>query len=348
MLSVKSYTETARQVLAEKSKMFFSEHSLEQFRKNYTTILAVSLLFVVIVFYNFVYKPPKDFPTGVLVTIEEGSTLAEIAGRLKDMDVIRSSWWLQNFVRMIGGGDKVVAGDYFFSTPRSLLGVAKIIIRGEYGLFPTRVTVPEGASTIDMVDIFTKEFGRFDASEFLALARDKEGYLFPDTYFFLPNVRAQEIVRAMEENFYKKVFALDELQEKVKKFGKPWKDVIIMASLLEKEARDMETRRTIAGILWKRLDIGMPLQVDAVFLYINGKNSYQLTLNDLATSSPYNTYKYKGLPPGPIDNPGIDAIIAAVTPIESDYLYYLSDRHGNTYYAETFEEHKKNRRLYLD
>ena len=92
----------------------------------------------------------------------------------------------------------------------------------------------------------------------------------------------------------------------------------------------------------------MPLQVDAVFPYINGKNTYTLTLDDLKIDSPYNTYKYKGLPVGPIANPGIEAIKAAVTPEESPYLYYLSDRNGNMYYAENFEEHKKNKRLYLN
>ena len=121
-----------------------------------------------------------------------------------------------------------------------------------------------------------------------------------------------------------------------------------MASLLEKEARTTESRRIIAGILWKRLEIGMLLQVDAVFGYIINKGSLQLTLEDLSIDSPYNTYRYKGLPIGPIANPGLDSLQAATMPILTDYLFYLSDKEGTMHYSETFEEHKRKKRLYLN
>jgi UPF0755 protein len=120
-----------------------------------------------------------------------------------------------------------------------------------------------------------------------------------------------------------------------------------MASILEAEARTTETRKIISGILWKRMEIGMPLQVDAPFQYIIGKNTFQLTTNDLKFDSPYNTYKYKGLPPGPIGNPGLDAISATVNPIKTNYLYYLSDVRGNMHYAKTFAEHVINKEKYL-
>jgi UPF0755 protein len=120
-----------------------------------------------------------------------------------------------------------------------------------------------------------------------------------------------------------------------------------MASLVEEEARTLETRRTIAGILWKRLKLGMPLQVDAVFPYIIGKNTYELSIGDLALDSPYNTYKYAGLPPAPITNPGLDAMLAAVTPTDSPYLYYLSDRNGKMHYARTHDGHLANKAAYL-
>jgi len=121
-----------------------------------------------------------------------------------------------------------------------------------------------------------------------------------------------------------------------------------MASLLEEEARALETRRIIAGILWNRIKLGMLLQVDAVFPYIIGKNTYEVTLDELQVDSPYNTYKYPGLPVGPISNPGLSAIKASVTPIESKYLFYLSDKAGRMYYAENFEKHKENRIMYLN
>lgn len=123
-------------------------------------------------------------------------------------------------------------------------------------------------------------------------------------------------------------------------------DVIIMASILEGEALPKD-RQVVAGILWKRLSIGMPLQVDATFRYINGKGTYDLTADDLKIDSPYNTYIHKGLPPGPISNPGIDAISASLNPIPTKYLYYLTEKDGTIHYAKTFTEHIANKNKYL-
>ena len=120
-----------------------------------------------------------------------------------------------------------------------------------------------------------------------------------------------------------------------------------MASLLEEEAATLEDRQIIAGILWRRMAAGMPLQVDAVFPYIIGKNSFELTTNDLKTDSPYNTYTNRGLPPGPITNPGLDSILAAVTPQKTSYVYYLSDHDGNFHYSTTYEQHLQAKAKYL-
>ena len=137
------------------------------------------------------------------------------------------------------------------------------------------------------------------------------------------------------------------LEQDLSAFGRPLSDVIIMASLIEEEARTDDTRRKVSGILWKRLQKGMPLQVDGVFPYIFGDKPYDLTNGDLLIDSPYNTYKYIGLPPTPISNPGLAAILAAVTPITTPYWYYLSDRDGNMHYAVTHDEHLVNRVKYL-
>ena len=121
-----------------------------------------------------------------------------------------------------------------------------------------------------------------------------------------------------------------------------------MASLIEKEADTAEDRRIVSGILWNRIDADMPLQVDAVFGYILDRSGYAPTGSDLEIDSPYNTYENRGLPPGPIANPGLDALTAALHPAATEYFYYLTGRDGLMYYAETFEEHKRNRELYLD
>ena len=147
----------------------------------------------------------------------------------------------------------------------------------------------------------------------------------------------------MEDNFEAKINSLSAFATTTRSK----EDIIIMASILENETRTPEDRRIVSGILWKRLKLGMPLQVDASFVYVNGKNTYELTANDLKIDSPYNTYKYQGLPPGPIGNPGLDSILAALNPTTTKYLYFLSSLDGKMYYAQTFEQHKKNRELYL-
>jgi UPF0755 protein len=131
------------------------------------------------------------------------------------------------------------------------------------------------------------------------------------------------------------------------RFGKPEGDIIKMASIVEEEGRTMETREIIAGILWKRISIKMPLQVDSSFKYINGKTTATLTTEDLKIDSPYNSYTNRGLPPTPISNPGLAAIRATINPIKTPYLYFLSDKNGNMHYAITFEEHVENKLKYL-
>ena len=145
----------------------------------------------------------------------------------------------------------------------------------------------------------------------------------------------------MLENFNVKI--TPELNAAVAESGRDFSDIVIMASLIEKEAGSRKDAEIISGILWKRIEIGMPLQVDAVFPYIIGKNTYEVTLQDLEVDSPYNTYKYPGLPIGPISNPGLVSIKAAINPQKTNYLYYLNDTNGVMHYATTFDEHKINK-----
>lgn len=327
----------------ERLRGFCRTSLLSALRMYFPLMLVSALILGSIAVYLFLYRSPSRFPVGSVVTIAEGASVRASAAQLKAMGVIRSPLLLRALVRFEGKAP-IIAGDYFFSRPLSVREVVLKITKGDYGLVPVRVTIPEGATVFEIAELFEKKFGRFDKRVFLGLARDKEGYLFPDTYYFLPNVKAPEVVRTMQENFYKKIAGLS---EELSMFKKPLGDIVTMASLLEKEAYTMETRQRIAGVLWNRVRIDMPLQVDAAFLYINGKNTYELTRADLATTSPYNTYKNRGLPPGPIANPGLESLRAALSPISSRYLFYLSDRYGNMYYAQTFEEHKDNKRLYV-
>jgi len=314
---------------------------LDNEKKRYAYFIIIS---VFVLSYLFLFRSPSSFPVNKMVNINQGMTLVEISEKLKDLSIIRSELFFEAIVTVLAGDTGVLHGEYFFNKNLSSFGVARRVTKGEFGLEPVKVTIPEGSTIYDIARIFEEKFLKFNSVSFLEDAQAKEGYLFPDTYLFLPNVKEDQVVKEMQKTFELRI---SEIQKEIENFEKPIQDIITMASILEKEARTTESRRIIAGILWKRIEIGMPLQVDAVFPYINGKNTYTLTLEDLKVDSPYNTYKYKGLPVGPIANPGLDSIKSAITPIKSSYLYYLSDKEGNMYYAENFEGHKKNKRLYL-
>ena len=310
--------------------------------------ITISVLFAIVVAiqaYFLWFTPPKAFPVHTIIDVPEGITLDQAVRHLEKENLVRSSLLTRFFILVLDDESSVRAGDYYFEEPLNSWDMAKRIVAGDFGLTPIKVTIPEGATTYQIADILEERLGRFDAVTFLARTKDKEGYLFPDTYYFMPNATIEEVVETMEETFTERIA---ELQNRIEAFGRPLDEVITMASLLEKEARTLESRRTIAGILWNRLSIDMPLQVDAVFGYIAGTETFHPNYSDLEVESPYNTYKNKGLPPGPIANPGLRSIEAAVTPINSDYIFYLTGRDGNMYYSETYAEHLRNKQLYLN
>ena len=172
-----------------------------------------------------------------------------------------------------------------------------------------------------------------------------EGYFFPDTYEIKKGESLENIITMMLKNFDKKF--TKELKEKIETQDKTLHEVLTMASLLEKEVKNYEERQIAAGILWKRLKNGWPLQVDATVNYVTGKRSIELTKDDLKTDSLYNTYKYYGLSPGPICNPGIDSIKASIFYKQSDFWYYLTKPDGKTEFSRTLEEHNIKRARYL-
>ena len=314
--------------------------------KLHLAVAAAVLLFFVIFFFAFVVQAPKNFPYKYTHNIPEGSGLSGIASSLEEHDIIRSDFWFKVIVVLSGNQSNAFAGDYYFHEKLNIFDVAKRIAVGDFGLTPVNVRILEGSTILEIGETVNSVFPDFNHEEFYALAfeRNLEGYLFPDTYSLLPNIKPEQLIELMTATFFQKI---TELRPVIDEYGLPLNDIIIMASILEKEAFIFEQRRVISGILWNRLSIGMPLQVDAVFPYIIGKNTYELTLDDLDFDSPYNTYKNTGLPIGPISNPSLSSIEAAVTPIGSNYLFYLHDSSGGIHYSIDFEGHKRNKALYL-
>lgn len=293
----------------------------------------------------YVYTtPPQEFKENTLIDIPSGYSLQSIGKLLRDKAIIRSPLYFSLLVAHEGKEKSVASGMYLFKEPLSIFEVAHRLSLGMHGIEMRKITIPEGTILTQMAVIIGHEIPSFAADDFLRETSGKEGYLFPDTYFFFSTATSGPIALALEDNFIKKT---TEFRNEAMAQNKDWRSIIIMASLIEGEAVTHDDRKIVSQILWTRIVKGMRLQVDAPFMYTSGKGSLELSRVDLQSDSPYNTYRYGGLPPTPIGNPGLDGIDAALHPATTTYLYYLSDKTGAMHYAKTFEEHKQNKARFL-
>ncbi len=340
---------------------------------SFVSLFLIAIGFFVIYFYN---SPPDDFPIRKVISIEKGSSLKRVAREFQEQRLIRSAFAFETIGWLLKKESGVKAGEYFFENQFDAISLMKEITGHNYKNQLIKVTVIEGADLNDIGTLFEKT-GFWDSDEFFKVTgkpavdcrssvcidsqtkiiktgsliflkpyyASLEGYLFPDTYYVPVDITPESMVAVMLENFEKKM--TPELREAINKSGHSFYEILTMASLIEKEAAKEQDRKLISGILWKRLKKDMLLQVDAIFPYIIGKNSFQITAADLKTDSPYNTYLHKGLPLGPIANPGFDSIKASLFPTESPFWYYLSDKNGNLYYSASYEEHLIKKTKYL-
>jgi len=283
---------------------------------------------------------PKDlaFTENKLFSIERGQNLFKIAENLEKEDLIKNKFLFDFYVSITGTQRKLQAGNYLFNPSMSITAIAKKIISGEVAKI--EVTIPEGF-TIKQIE---------ERLNLKLPETDLEGFLFPDTYQFSYGASAEEVVRKMLDNFDKK---LAPYQNEISGAGLTLFDVITMASLLEKEVRTKEEKEIVSGIFWKRIKEGRSLDSCATIAYIlgGGNWTFEEMRKEIARGkeidSPYNTYKYLGLPAGPICNPGLESIIAAVYPKDSEYWYYFSTPEGETIFSKTLEEHNIAQAKYL-
>jgi len=319
------------------------------FIRKFKVIISSSIiaLVIMIVFYISFWSAPSSFPVGSIYDLKSGQTLSVVTDNFVKSKIIRSDFWFKSFVYAFSlGNATLIEGNYALNKRQNVMTLAWRVSHGQLDIIPVKITIPEGTNSYEIADILSNKFPSFDKNIFLNLIKKNnlEGYLFPDTYLLLPNMTETDIVKIVNDNFNEKI---KEVNTDIKKFGKSQSDVIKMASILEEEGRTTETRKIIAGILWRRISIGMALQVDSSFKYINGKTTATLTIEDLKIDSPYNSYTHRGLPPTPISNPGLEAIKDAANPTKTPYLYFLTDKDGNMHYAATFEEHVANKLKYL-
>ena len=275
-------------------------------------------LFLVINVYAA--NPPRDFPSGTMISMREGSGLQELALKLEEDKVINSPFWFRAAAIFLGGERIMKAGQYYLPYPQSTFVIAWRIVSGDHGIESIKITIPEGYTVEKISNLFDERFQYFDQREFLVKA--KEGYLFPDTYFMPVNAKADDVIKILKGNFSRQVAGL---KSEIEDSGRTLDEIVNMASIIEKEASGDSDRALISGILWKRLVNSIALQVDVALV----------------------TYERRGLPDEPISNPGILSLKAAIHPANSPYLYYLHDKTGAIHYARTFDEHKINKQKYL-
>jgi UPF0755 protein len=307
-------------------------------------VVLVGIGSIVVLSLVILFLPPKQFPVGTIISVEKGTGLNQLADDFKGKHIVNSSLLFKYLVKFLGGEHSTESGDYSFDQRLGVYQVAIRMVKNNHGNAVLKVTIPEGLNALQISDILKSKFPRFDSDLFYKSSLIKEGYLFPDTYLFDASITSSKIIARMEENFGLKTKNIRISNQKGKH---SFEDVVIMASILEREVKTQESRSIVAGILWKRLQMGIPLQVDATLGYVTGRGSSMLTVEDLHLASPYNTYQNKGLPPTPISNPGLDAIREAMNPKTTPYFFYLSDKRGVIHYAVTFEEHKANKAKYL-
>lgn len=325
-------------------------------------IVLIALLLLVWLGFNYlVSRPNSQEAKLVYFTIESGESVKQIANNLANRDLVNSAWLFRLYVWSKKADSKLLAGEHRLSADMNIKEVFKVLTTGNSVDNEKKVTIIEGWRQEEIADYLAKE-GLVGREEFLNAIKVKdwqgqydflagvkaetlEGFLFPDTYRVFNDATAQEIVKKMLDNFDGKLTA--EMRADIKKQDKTIFTIITMASIVEREGLSEENKKMIADIFWKRLAAGIPLQSDATINYITGKKDRRPLLADLELKSPYNTYKNQGLPPGPIANPGLAAIKAAIYPQKNNYYYFIHDENGQTIFAKTYDEHLANIQKYL-
>lgn len=303
------------------------------FRKFFALLLVIFFVYV----WYAIFVPTSTFPTNTKLKIENGHSEQEILQDLESQGFIRSLF-IGKVLGKLFFEKPMQVGSFTFNKP---LSTWQLMIALRIPPAKVRITIPEGFTKQQVAERLEKNLqdeegkSNFDADPFLDAI--EEGYIFPETYFFEKSASTDEVLAIF----------IEERDLNMKELSRiPTRQEVILASILEREAKDEESMKIVAGILYNRLEAGMPLQVDATILYAKGWKE-RVTYKDLLHESEYNTYQNKGLPPGAISNPGEVALEAAMHPTNSKYVYYLTGADGRMYYAKTFEQHVANKNKYL-
>ena len=315
-----------------------------------TGVILTMLLLLSITGYSSLFAVRKEGVRDSVFSVPEGVSLRWIAGSLRDRGFIRSSTLFITFGKFVLSEKEIMAGEYIFGPETNFFDILAAFKEGKVHYH--RVTIPAGYN-IHQIGQLLEADGLVDAMTFKGLTEDREligllntdapsleGFLYPDTYYFLKDGKPRTIVRKMVLRF-KEAIGPD-LEERASELGMTIKDIVTLASLIEKEAIVEGDRPLISAVFYNRLRKNMPLQSDPTVIYALGNGfDGDLKRGHLVFDSSYNTYVKRGLPPGPIASPGIESIRAALYPADEDYLYFVSKNDGTHYFSKNLKEHNK-------
>lgn len=338
--------------LTEPNNQVTPKNQIEQTKKPVLVTLILLLFFAlgaIVIFILFITssKPLVNEPH--TFEIVKGMSVRDIAAEAKETGLVRSELALYSILTSFYDPTNIHAGQYVFSEPMSVFAVAKKIASSDVEETMIALTIPEGMRADKIAQIADKNLTQFVVEDYLRDAVEKEGYLYPETYYVPEEFTAEQLIELQTKTYEDNVAPL---RNQIASSTLTEYEVVTLASVIEREANSDESMKMVAGILLNRLEIGMALQADATIEYVLENPLNELKPGELAENlreldSPYNSYLNTGLPPTPIGNPGIMAIKAVLEPTPSDYLFYITDNEGEFHYAETLSEHNANVANYL-
>lgn len=316
----------------------------------FLTFSGICILIIIsfFVFYKVNLNPVSPNRQLQTFVVNQGDGVVSISTRLEKNKLIKNKYVFITYSYIYGLNSQLKAGGFRLSPSFSTPEIIKKLSEG--GSQDFWLKIKEGSRIEEIATLFPKE-SDIDPKIFIQKTKDKEGYIFPDSYLIPQDYDVDQVLNIINKNFSQK---LAEAKNNITLSEFTDKQTIILASLLEREGKSLKSKQDIAGILINRLKIGMPLQLDATVQYAQDSQLphpteywQSISKSDLSINSPFNTYKNQGLPPSPICNPGFNSLYAAYHPIDSDYLFYITGNDGNMHYARTLEEHNRNIQKYL-
>ncbi len=325
---------------------------------------AMVIVFSLFQFYRFWAQSPGEDVQAVMFEVEDGTSLGDISRDLEEQGFVASDFWFKVYTVISGNAKSIQAGTFEITPGEDYATIADILRDADSD--EVTITIPEGYTIAQIGELVVENFdvtesawstivgmeSSFESHHFVISAQkpdhvDLEGYLFPDTYRFFADATDEEIVEKLIDTMDQRIDDSVRETEWIPSPVETMHEVLTLASIIQREVGDPDEMAMVADIFLKRLEIGMPLQADSTVNYITGNDTPAISLDDRDIDSLYNTYKYAGLPPGPISNPGLDAITAVLYPTANNYYYFLTTEEGEVIYAVTHDQHVQNKALYL-